>query len=280
MPDTVLREELITELACMRQVVEQVEALRAGPASGGDPGSTVTAAAALFLSQFYMGVENVLKRICRSRGVSLPAGPNWHVALLDMFRPGAQGGCPGLVGGDLYADLDLYRRYRHMVVHSYSYRLVWSKLVPGLDAMKLSFERFESALREYLEQADAPGVREESAVPYGTPRAPVYLSQAELAALADIKARVSALFPVREYILYGSKARGDFGPDSDVDLLIVTIGPLPMAGVLRISDVVTEANLACGTEFSAVGVSAAEWDSQRYRGLSIRKAVDSEGVPV
>ena len=40
--------------------------------------------------------------------------------------------------------------------------------------------------------------------------------------LKEIKQNVLALEPKAEIILYGSRARGDFAPDSDWDLLVLT----------------------------------------------------------
>lgn len=47
------------------------------------------------------------------------------------------------------------------------------------------------------------------------------LTENEIHALEEIKYRIKACFPVHEFILFGSKARGDARPDSDIDLLIV-----------------------------------------------------------
>ena len=42
-------------------------------------------AAAAFLAQFYTGIENILKRICRFRSVLIPRGDTWHVELFQKF---------------------------------------------------------------------------------------------------------------------------------------------------------------------------------------------------
>jgi predicted nucleotidyltransferase len=44
------------------------------------------------------------------------------------------------------------------------------------------------------------------------------------ATLADILRRVVAVAPPDRIVLFGSAARGDMGPDSDVDLLVVESG--------------------------------------------------------
>jgi predicted nucleotidyltransferase len=107
-----------------------------------------------------------------------------------------------------------------------------------------------------------------------------HLSVAERSALAEIERRVSALLPVRRYVLFGSKARGDSAPDSDVDLLIVTERKADWRQSSAISREVFLVNLQYDTLFSTVTVSAEEWEGELYRVLPLHKAVDREGVPV
>ncbi|MFQ5570004.1 MAG: hypothetical protein ACE5G0_10035 [Rhodothermales bacterium] len=42
-------------------------------------------AAGAFFAQFYTGVENILKRISRYHGKSLPQGDIWHLELFERF---------------------------------------------------------------------------------------------------------------------------------------------------------------------------------------------------
>jgi predicted nucleotidyltransferase len=107
-----------------------------------------------------------------------------------------------------------------------------------------------------------------------------HLSGIEKTALAEIKRRVSARFQVRDYILFGSKARGDFEPDSDVDLLVVTEGPLTYAQKCMITHDVFEVNLERDTNFSYVCVDRATWDSELWQYVPLHQRVAVEGVPV
>lgn len=277
-----LKREIVAELACMRQVIKQVELIRANVARGAVPGACDTAAAGLFLSQFYMGVENVLKRICRSRGLALPSGPNWHVALLDRFRPDASEGCPAIVDDDLYADLDMYRRYRHVVVHSYAFTLIWAKLVPGLDSASGCFARFEAALGRMLDEegfCDIPGVREE-AVPYATHHPAPVLAVDESSALTQIKRRVAARFAIRECVLFGARLREGFESDMDTDLLIVAECILSPGDHSAVAEIVREENMTNSTLFSVLCVSADDWYGSVDELSSLRGLIASGGVVV
>jgi len=63
-------------------VVKEVIALRndLGPR---EPTVREKTAGAAFLSEFYNGIENILKRISYFYGVPLPSGDTWHI---DLFK--------------------------------------------------------------------------------------------------------------------------------------------------------------------------------------------------
>jgi hypothetical protein len=79
-----LNEEVRDELQSMGRVVEELQSL-AADVEWRDPTLREKMAAGGFLSSFYMGVENVLKRISRYQGVPLPQSAHWHAELLDRF---------------------------------------------------------------------------------------------------------------------------------------------------------------------------------------------------
>lgn len=107
-----------------------------------------------------------------------------------------------------------------------------------------------------------------------------YLNEAEGRALAEIKQRVSARYDVRRFILFGSKARGDFEPCSDVDLLIVTQRDVSHRERHEISDIITQVNLEHDTLFSSVVIPAKKWDSKLYSFYPIHATVAREGITV
>jgi predicted nucleotidyltransferase len=48
-----------------------------------------------------------------------------------------------------------------------------------------------------------------------------YLTDNEIVALTELKEKIAEKYPGAEIILYGSKARGDYDENSDIDILIV-----------------------------------------------------------
>lgn len=106
------------------------------------------------------------------------------------------------------------------------------------------------------------------------------LTENEIAALEEIKTRVSHLFPVEEYILFGSKARGDSTSDSDVDLLVISERPLCREDKHHLSDEVFYANLHHETLFTSLGVDGDSWRNEPWQYFPLKENVEREGVKI
>jgi hypothetical protein len=115
-----------------------------------EPSLRELAAAGLFLANFYNGIENVLKRICRSHDVEIPAGGDWHLELVKSFCDPPREGLPRLLNAELANDLAPYRQFRHVVHHGYGFRLRWLDMLPGVEGASNIFERFKNAVDDYL----------------------------------------------------------------------------------------------------------------------------------
>ena len=83
-----LKEEVSGELEHMALIVQELVALDSD-VSARNPSLREKVAAAGFLSQFYNGIENILKRISKYERVPLPEGESWHVELFEHFSAGA-----------------------------------------------------------------------------------------------------------------------------------------------------------------------------------------------
>lgn len=144
-----LREEISIELDAITQVVRELVSLNQDLGKQ-TPTIREKTAAAAFLAQFYNGIENILKRICISYEVRLPEGDNWHVALFKMFSQPSQSPLPTLFDDNLAETLAPYRRFRHVVFHSYGFQLEWNKMVHGIEEIEPVFTQFELAIKQFL----------------------------------------------------------------------------------------------------------------------------------
>ena len=148
-----LREEIAVELESIEMIVDELEALQQDMAYR-EPSTREKTAAAAFLAQFYNGIENILKRIYRYCGISVPTGESWHVELFQSFCFPSHPDLPQLFDQDLASALAPYRRFRHVAFHSYGFHLEWSRMVTGVENVKNIFEQIKSNISDYMRSID------------------------------------------------------------------------------------------------------------------------------
>jgi predicted nucleotidyltransferase len=106
------------------------------------------------------------------------------------------------------------------------------------------------------------------------------LTDRQSEALNKIKRRVMARFPVTDFLLYGSAARGEADEESDLDLLIVTSQPLARFERHEITDIVFDVNLQYDTNFSTLVVDQESWETGIISVLPLRDEIMKDGVRV
>jgi len=145
-----LREEVQIELESLANTLRELSQLLADFSST-EPATREVAAAGLFLANFYGGIENILKRVCRFHGACVPSGASWHAELVRLFSSPPRPDFPGLIDAALATDLAPYRRFRHVVHHGYGVLLRWDDMLPGIQQAPEVFGRFKAAISQYLD---------------------------------------------------------------------------------------------------------------------------------
>ena len=84
---------------------------------------------------------------------------------------------------------------------------------------------------------------------------------------------------LRSLVLFGSRARGDADPDSDVDVLVV-VDRLDEDTQKHVSYSAWEAGFPHGLVLVPVTVSRDEWENGPERHSLLAQAVAREGIPV
>jgi predicted nucleotidyltransferase len=74
-------------------------------------------ALALLLAEIYTGAENLMLRIAKSLGETIPSGKAWHKELLEQLSADVPGLRPALFKQDVVNGLDEFRRFREVVYH-------------------------------------------------------------------------------------------------------------------------------------------------------------------
>jgi predicted nucleotidyltransferase len=108
----------------------------------------------------------------------------------------------------------------------------------------------------------------------------IHLDVHERAVIREVAARLKRDLPVGRVVLFGSKARGTAGRDSDIDLLVLTACPVTSDLRRQISEIVFEAGLAGDLTITSVVASEQEWQTGLLRLLPIRGEVDRDGAEV
>jgi predicted nucleotidyltransferase len=101
------------------------------------------------------------------------------------------------------------------------------------------------------------------------------------AAVAAYRAKVAGRFGgrMREIRLFGSYARGEARPDSDVDVLVVVDG-LTREEWREASGMAYDVLLDSGVCISSLTCSLAEWQTLRARERRIALDIEREGIPL
>jgi uncharacterized protein (UPF0332 family)/predicted nucleotidyltransferase len=98
------------------------------------------------------------------------------------------------------------------------------------------------------------------------------------ALLDRIRDTVRAVEPGAEIILYGSRARGDAGPESDWDLLVLLDGPVDRRREGAVRDRLFDLGLETATVLSVMVHSQDEWSSPRRRAMPFYANVMYDGI--
>ncbi|TSA48052.1 MAG: hypothetical protein D4R56_01135 [Deltaproteobacteria bacterium] len=105
------------------------------------------------------------------------------------------------------------------------------------------------------------------------------LAENEEQALKRLREELFARYPIIDFRLYGSKARGEGRPDSDLDVMI-ELPDYDRAMVAEIDDIVYRINLEHDVFISALVFGKDELEEGPMSESPIYKVIQREGVPL
>ncbi|WP_456401150.1 nucleotidyltransferase domain-containing protein [Persephonella sp.] len=107
-----------------------------------------------------------------------------------------------------------------------------------------------------------------------------YLTDTEIKAVFELKEKILELTLNAKLIFYGSKAKGEFDDESDIDLLII-IPNLTRKLKYKIMEVATEVELKYDVVFGLIIISEEKYEkSNLFKGSLYYNHIKREGLPV
>ncbi|MCK4357556.1 MAG: hypothetical protein KAW92_02200 [Candidatus Cloacimonetes bacterium] len=146
-----LYKEIEIELGNIEQTINELNSLLKDLQERKPTTREITSAGA-FLAQFYSGIENILKRICKFHKVMLPKGNLWHVELFKRFQSPSYKSLPTLFDESFASQLAPYRKFRHVFFHGYGFQLDWNRIKQGIEEVGEVFIIFKKKIYHYIEK--------------------------------------------------------------------------------------------------------------------------------
>lgn len=106
------------------------------------------------------------------------------------------------------------------------------------------------------------------------------LKDNERKALIELKERLPQRVPKVEIILYGSKARGDFVKESDIDLLILVESPVTSKLEEDITHITFDIELKYDVVFGKIVENKDSWNTPLAKAMPFHWNIDREGIRV
>ena len=114
------------------------------------PTTREVAAAGAFLAQFYGGIENILKLICRGADCPIPQSDLWHIELFETFCEPTSKDELTVFSRELAQKLSPYRKFRHVALHSYAFQLDWQQMHDGVRQIQQVFTETKASIMRFL----------------------------------------------------------------------------------------------------------------------------------
>jgi len=145
-----LKEDILDEEKAIEETLERLCRIRNSFNSQKED-YLVEPAMGTYLMNFYNGIENILKRICKEYYLILPKGESWHKELLILSYKPPEGKIP-IFNRETIERLAPYRNFRHRFVSGYGFQLNGEKMLDLIDNIDPLWIEIKKSINEFLER--------------------------------------------------------------------------------------------------------------------------------
>jgi hypothetical protein len=112
---------------------------------------SIEPAMGVYLTNFYNGVENILKRISKEYYQAMPKGESWHKELLVLSAHPPKGKI-ALFNQQILERLYSYRNFRHRFVSGYGFQLKGEKMLELIDNVQVLWNDIKKSISEFWDK--------------------------------------------------------------------------------------------------------------------------------
>lgn len=116
-----------------------------------EPDNIQKAAMNQFIAEFYNGIENILKRICKLNNFPIPYGEDSHIQLFNLFIANSNNNLPVIFIPKVADEFKKIRKFRHFVIHGYSFKVDWSYLKDSVANIEPTYQIVKKEILHYSE---------------------------------------------------------------------------------------------------------------------------------
>lgn len=145
-----LKEDIVDEEKAIEETLKRLKEIKAQYTSQVKD-YLIEPAMGTYLMNFYNGIENILKRICKEYYITLPSGESWHKELLLLSSNPPDGKIP-IFDKDLVSKLHPYRNFRHRFISGYGFQLKAEKMLELIDDSDLLWNNIKTAILCFLKK--------------------------------------------------------------------------------------------------------------------------------
>jgi len=144
------KAEIIEEFGNIERIVSIIEKRRKEIKKHGPDADVYIESLVHNIENFYMGIEEIFKRIALFTDEGVPEGPGWHSILIKGMARNIPGVRPRVIKDETRMLLDEYRKFRHLVRNIYTFNIIPGKVMTLARVITKVFTAVNRDIRHFL----------------------------------------------------------------------------------------------------------------------------------